>query len=325
MSANQSPKTYFEKAFEEFQSKFHYEFTRYWFKCKNKNLKQKDSRIATSLTKYDIISNQNENFNQAIFIEITKTFFNNLKHPNVSSSHLSQYIIFHYKDIEDKDKPVFLNYIDYVFSGLPIGFKLGSKNQEAFRTWMKKEKNSSIRNKVEYLITENITKVAEVNSNNYLVPVTSKGKTKAIAHSFQFNQPDGIEKQVGLREDLKDLFHSLVNNNFIDPQTKLLNFQKIFTGTLINPKNRIKWIGAVVELKYLINTLYPLLDCGREKWQIAIKCFAKNEGSEYDPRKIDKTKENEIIRAREKNLKKYISSIKDSGNVILPFIDTDID
>ncbi|MGP8216411.1 MAG: hypothetical protein ACLQQ4_12650 [Bacteroidia bacterium] len=141
-----------------------------------------------------------------------------------------------------------------------------------------------------------------------------KAKVKNIDHSFKFNRLNNTTSETNQLADLK-LFHlSLVENGFIAPKTTLPNFQRVFSGRKVYPNKRVRWIGAVPELKYLINTLYPILDSGREKWQIAVKCFIDEDGSNFDATQLDKRKVNEIRKERKNRIDLYIATMLEDNN-----------
>lgn len=263
-------KIYFEKAFEEFQSKFTYEFTSFWFKCKNKKLKHKDWKIALSPDKYDIVYNQI--FNQALFIEITKSFFNNLKYPNIkNSSHVSQYINFHYKDIADKDKSMFLNYIDYVFRKLPAPVKLGTRNQEAFRKWMEKEKGSYASKKSEYAPAKEVVNEPETKyhtKRRALFIETFKWMKQLSElenlYSLLTNEKPYI-KASGGKEEFKKAFGAEKSEFTGTPNIKWLRYQRTLACMM----------GALIELECIPkNTNYAKIIEETE-------CIVDNHGKKY--------------------------------------------
>ena len=147
-------------------------------------------------------------------------------------------------------------------------------------------------NALEYL-KRPTDKKRPTDNKDILKSSTQRSKAKTIDHSFKFKQVTVKSEQSNYEnqlDELKNLHRSLVDNGFIYPKTTEPNFQRVFSGRKVDPRKRVRWISAVPELKYFINSLYPILDSGSEKWQIAVKCFVNKDGGDFDATQLDKEK-----------------------------------
>jgi hypothetical protein len=91
---------------------------------------------------------------------------------------------------------------------------------------------------------------------------------------------------------LTDLKRSLINKNYIHPETLLLEFRKVFSGEVI--VNKIIWTGTISDLYYFIQQLYTRLqlveDLKQNHWAVAASCFVDSEGNSYDRNKLKESK-----------------------------------
>ncbi len=83
-----------------------------------------------------------------------------------------------------------------------------------------------------------------------------------------------------------EAFIGLKDNKFIDPDTKLDQFKRIFTQSTIQPYGRIKWIGRNVELKWfvqiLIDDLTKIVPPVVGRWKTTLYCFADKNGTDFE-------------------------------------------
>lgn len=66
-------------------------------------------------------------------------------------------------------------------------------------------------------------------------------------------------------------------DKFIKNETEIKSFSKIFKGKALDPKEKIIWIGTMIELKWVVELIIEKNICvdiiGVDKWIIAQKCF----------------------------------------------------
>jgi hypothetical protein len=83
-----------------------------------------------------------------------------------------------------------------------------------------------------------------------------------------------------------EAFIGLKDNKFIDPDTKLDQFKRIFTQSTIQPDRRIMWIGRNVELKWfvqiLIDDLTKIVPPIVGRWKTTLYCFADKNGTDFE-------------------------------------------
>ncbi|WP_372745286.1 hypothetical protein [Lutibacter sp.] len=81
---------------------------------------------------------------------------------------------------------------------------------------------------------------------------------------------------------ITNLRDSLIKNNFIDKNTKLTDFKKIFAGGEIN--NKIIWKGNISELSFFIKNLImdknSIQDLKLKHWKVTINCFLMDDERE---------------------------------------------
>jgi hypothetical protein len=84
--------------------------------------------------------------------------------------------------------------------------------------------------------------------------------------------------------NINKLYKELKSKNFIHPETRLVNFKKVFSGgEIIKP---IIWIGTMTELGYFVKQLHDKLkyveDLKYQKWPVAINCFIQGDGTQFE-------------------------------------------
>ncbi len=83
-----------------------------------------------------------------------------------------------------------------------------------------------------------------------------------------------------------EAFHGLKDNKFIDPDTKLDQFKRIFTQSTIQPDQRIRWVGRNVELTWfiqiLIDDLSKIVPPVVGRWKTTLYCFANKNGEGFE-------------------------------------------
>ncbi|PQJ82701.1 hypothetical protein [Polaribacter glomeratus] len=86
------------------------------------------------------------------------------------------------------------------------------------------------------------------------------------------------------RSKLTDLRNALISKNLIEKNTKLKDFNKVFSGDFI--EEPIVWKGNISELTYLIKQLHNKLRyvvyLKQEHWVVAVKCFIQQNGERYE-------------------------------------------
>lgn len=101
-------------------------------------------------------------------------------------------------------------------------------------------------------------------------------------HSFTYKQyhtsPD----------KLKDLCDSLKKNGFIDQNTTVPNFKKVFSGQEIT--NPVHWTGTLSDLYYFIKLIHNdfelVENLKQEHWKVTSKCFVQRDGTPFDSTKF---------------------------------------
>ena len=106
--------------------------------------------------------------------------------------------------------------------------------------------------------------------------------TKTKQSSFRYKKYDTAPLKIN------KLYKELKGKNFIHPDTKLVNFKKVFSGgEIIKP---IIWIGNMTELGYFIKQLHNELkyveDLIYQKWLVTINCFISKDETQFDRTKI---------------------------------------
>ncbi|MBK8352433.1 MAG: hypothetical protein IPL21_12330 [Saprospirales bacterium] len=98
---------------------------------------------------------------------------------------------------------------------------------------------------------------------------------------------------------LPDLMNELIKANFIDKETEIKQFRKIFSGNEID--KQIIWIGNISELSYFIKTIHndhkKVEDTKQQIWKITSQCFIQSDGTSFDRSKFrgQKTPANKTI------------------------------
>jgi len=112
--------------------------------------------------------------------------------------------------------------------------------------------------------------------------VKSVKSKKPNQSSFRYKKYDTAPLKIN------KLYKELKRKNFIHPDTKLVNFKKVFSGgEIIKP---IIWIGNMTELGYFIKQLHNELkyveDLIYQKWLVTINCFISKDETQFDRTKI---------------------------------------
>ncbi len=89
-------------------------------------------------------------------------------------------------------------------------------------------------------------------------------------------------------DNLTNLCDNLRLNGFIDKNTTVPQFKRVFSGKPVT--NPVVWKGEKSELYYFISQIYTkhkiLADMKQRQWKVACECFIKPDGSKFDPAKI---------------------------------------
>lgn len=119
-----------------------------------------------------------------------------------------------------------------------------------------------------------------INELDLLSTLKKKGvfKTKTTSnplHSFKYIN------YITSPSKLTDFYNSLKKDGFIQNDTKLTDFKKVFSGSSINTK--VIWHGSLIELSFLIKQLHneikKIEDTKQQIWYITINCFEMSDGS----------------------------------------------
>lgn len=110
-----------------------------------------------------------------------------------------------------------------------------------------------------------------------------KSKTQKGENPIQFNS--FFYKQFNTNPDkLQDLWDSLKLNNFINTDTSLSTFKKIFSGKEITTP--VIWTGNNSELFYFVKSIHNDLELvenlKQKQWQIACLCFVDENGKSFN-------------------------------------------
>lgn len=121
-----------------------------------------------------------------------------------------------------------------------------------------------------------------------------KEKLKTEYKSFLYNkEPDTII-------NLNSLRNSLIDAGMISDSISDTNFRKVFENKEITEP--IIWTGYQKDLKYFINALHrhPSVSnkTSKNKWSIAVRCFRKEDFSEYEKNNLKDTKPNDYTNSR---------------------------
>lgn len=128
---------------------------------------------------------------------------------------------------------------------------------------------------MEYGIREKV----EFNPVNIL-DINKVGNTKNKLNSFKYTNNDSTI--------LPDLMNALITGNFIDKETEIKHFRKIFSGNEID--KQIIWIGNISELSFFIKSIHnihkKIEDTKQQIWKITSKCFIQSDGTPFDKSKF---------------------------------------
>jgi hypothetical protein len=232
MVANKSSIKPYQKAFTKFE--FPHSLSSYWFKFNNKNFRPKKYEISLTPTEFSKVNSQKGIFNKTIFIELTQKFFNKLKTPNTQSPQVTHYLSTHYKNIETKDKPIFLDYIEHVFNCLPNSDKPGAKNEKAFLKFITERRKEL---------------TGEVSQKN--ISILQEPEVK---YTRNINKPHKEKKIIRL----KDLFKESPTHTFNTFIDSLIKDNRIIKNASFSDGKEYSWImskGSQIEMGYIAHWL----------------------------------------------------------------------
>ena len=118
---------------------------------------------------------------------------------------------------------------------------------------------------------------------------------------------------------IQQILLSLKNEKFIDDETDLKAFIKIFKGKALSEKEKIVWIGTKVELRWFVELIIKKKICleikGIDKWLIAQKCFSyQKKGRTIEA--IDNYRSISEARGKETDRKEILNKILEKLNKI---------
>jgi len=218
----------FKKAYEELKPQ---PSKGYWFVFGNKDIKSQQFGLPLNPNYYTEAKAQVKSFNPEIFIELTKMFFNKLR-LHIGNTHVSEYLTYHFKKVDDQDKSKFIDWIanssGYIESN--SGFKIGNKNETAFWNWIENKreqlkatlipvKTANIREpEVKYNITYPKLSSLFIKKEHFF---TEFLKILELDDKIEKNNPkkDGKEyswnKQHGANKEMAYVAKSLLDKNII--------------------------------------------------------------------------------------------------------------
>jgi hypothetical protein len=131
-------------------------------------------------------------------------------------------------------------------------------------------------------------------------PIQNKESISANAIYFEY-----VDLQKNSSK-LNDLLDQLKKHQFVQVDTKLINFKKIFSG---KPVEGIVWIGNMTELQYLFKLLYKdkLKKIQGSHWKVVCQYFIDEKGDRYDYKKFKDLKK--PIQKRASLLEKMVSRL----------------
>ena len=159
-------------------------------------------------------------------------------------------------------------------------FQSNIKNYKSFlHILMKQYKNEILNDDIIELTNEWL-------SMNFLITIDPENideKPKLTGQISTFylkkieDKPLFLERGDGLI-CIQEILFSLKKEKFIDYETDLKAFIKIFKGKALSEKEKIVWIGTKVELRWFVELIIKKNICleinGIDKWLIAQKCFS---------------------------------------------------
>lgn len=113
-------------------------------------------------------------------------------------------------------------------------------------------------------------------SAEIITPTIAPTKHKSSGVSFIYDNPKN-------NDAIPDMLASLKKNNFIDDNTSIKEFRKIFNNEL--PSSPIVWTGKKSELYYFIHYLLTKLNviaAPQNKWQVVVEIFVDGNGQKFD-------------------------------------------
>ena len=209
-----------------------------------------DYWFALKLSQFDATLKYIDNF---LEYHLKETFKNNL----LEYANFLTLMIRQYKDLL-LTKKVALTALEYVnFLSEELETNVSNHKDEKIKTTTSKNKNKN---------RSNI-------SNSY----TLIG-SKSDPLFFNRNNPKFL-----------DIFHKLLESEYIHTNTSYTQFKKVFSREVILPENRIHWIAKQVDLKAFIVTL-----CDQHKiekpysgiWKLTAACFIDKNKQDFNPRNL---------------------------------------
>jgi hypothetical protein len=111
--------------------------------------------------------------------------------------------------------------------------------------------------------------------------IVAEEKTKLVYSSTQTFK---YKKMATHPDAIKDLCDSLKLHGFIDKQTTLPDFKKIFSGEKLN--NPVVWTGHISDLYYFIVLIHNehkyVENLRQQHWKVTCNCFIKPDGTTFD-------------------------------------------
>ena len=120
-------------------------------------------------------------------------------------------------------------------------------------------------------------------------------------HSAQSDRPSFTYKKYNhAPQNLTNLHNNFIRNGWIDAETSLAAFKRIFSGKdVLMP---VKWTGNKSELYYFVKTLHSKKELveyvGQRIWEITCNCFVDKDGKEFDRKKFKDTKDPKLSVAK---------------------------
>lgn len=97
------------------------------------------------------------------------------------------------------------------------------------------------------------------------------------------------------QERVSKVFRELKRYNFITKDSSINTFFHFLSNESITENKRIKWNASNVALKWFILNLLPYVEVvGKDHWHIAIKCFVKNDSTEYTIKMLRKANSSKL-------------------------------
>lgn len=139
------------------------------------------------------------------------------------------------------------------------------------------------------LLQEPVPRQAHIRKVEVVEPAMAQDPKVEYAKPIETTLHSFTYKQFLTDSDkLTDLHDSLKKSNFIAQDTNLATFKKAFSGKEIT--SPVKWTGNMSEFYYFIKLIYTehklVEDLKQKHWEVACKCFVREDGSEFDRSKL---------------------------------------